>query len=110
MESGYGREPISPPGLRHAASTSAPKGTHHWSFRPRRARQPSPGDPVHDGAVADAEAAGHLGHGELAVFEQPGLGDLMVMAQVGDGHTVEGPARTGGVAGGIEPPGDARGC
>ena len=51
-------------------------------------RQPAPGDPVDDRAVADAEAAGHLGDGELAVFEQAGLGDLLVVAQVGDGHTL----------------------
>src|SRR5919106_329394 len=65
--------------------------------------KPASGDPVDDGAVADAEPAGDLGDGDLAVIEKPRLRDLVVVAQRGDRVVVERPAGTGDVAGGVEP-------
>ena len=58
--------------------------------------------------MGDAEPAGDVGDGDLAVLEQPGLGDVVVVAQVGHRDAVEGPTGTGDIAGGVETLGRGR--
>ena len=62
-------------------------------------------DPVVDGAGGHADELGDLARGELAVFEQPGVGDVVVAAQVAGGDPVEGLPGAGAVPGVVQRPG-----
>ena len=59
-------------------------------------------DPVVDGAGGHAGELGDLARGELAVFEQAGVGDVVVAAQVGGGDPVEGLPGAGAVPGVVQ--------
>src|SRR6266568_2141506 len=59
-------------------------------------------DPVVDGAGGHAGALGDLAGAELAGFEQAGVGDVVVVAQVAGGDAVEGLPGAGAVPGIVE--------
>ena len=59
-------------------------------------------DPVVDGAGGHAGEPGDLARGELAVLEQPGVGDVVVAAQVTGGDAVEGLPGAGAVPGVVQ--------
>jgi hypothetical protein len=59
-------------------------------------------DPVVDGGDGHADPVGDLAWGEFSVGEQAGVGDVVVVAQVGGGDTVEGLAGAGAVSGLVE--------
>ena len=56
--------------------------------------------------MADAQSAGDVGDGGFAVLEQPGWGDVVVVAHVGDGGAVEGPSGAGDISSRVEPLGE----
>ena len=62
-------------------------------------------DPVVDGAGGHAGDLGDLARGELAVVEQAGVGDVVVVPQVAGGDAVEGLPGAGAVPGVVQRPG-----
>ena len=62
-------------------------------------------DPVVHGAGGHAGELGDLARGQLAGFEQPGIGDVVVVAQVTGGDPVEGLPGAGAVPGVVQRPG-----
>jgi hypothetical protein len=58
-----------------------------------------------DGAGGHADELGDLARGELAGFQQPGIGDVVVAAQVASGDPVEGLPGAGAVPGVVQRPG-----
>ena len=70
--------------------------------------KPSAVDPVDDGALADAEPAGHFRDGQLTLLKQSGRRDVVGLTQVGDSVSVEVATNTCFVAGRAEPLGEDR--
>src|SRR5438552_8706660 len=59
-------------------------------------------DPVVEGAGGHADPLGGLARGQLAVFQQTGVRDVVVAAQVSGGDTVEGLPGAGAVPGVVQ--------